>query len=128
MGTGAEGEAGVEVEGDPSRRDGLIPHPLGHHIEPGTDFQWFIVFLPAVGPVVFSQGDGGILLIQAPGELFQLFAAVFVVGDVELYPCDPLHSVQQFLVHIVPILPVLLQKMEKILFILNDQAVHSCGG
>ena len=34
VGAGAEGEARVEVEGRPALGNGLLPQPLGHHIEP----------------------------------------------------------------------------------------------
>ena len=108
VGPRPEGEPRVQIEGDPSLGDRLLPLPLGDHIEAFSDGQRFIVLLPAVRPVVVHQGSGGVLTLQAPGVPLQLGPAVRIVGDIELHPGDPPHPVQQLLVHIVPILAVLL--------------------
>ena len=128
VGAGAEGEAGVEVQGAAALWNGLIPHPLGHYIEAPADLQRFIVLLPAVRPIVVRQGGDGVLRVQATCVLLQLDPAGPVVGDVELHPGDAPHPVHQLLVHIVPVLPVLLQKLLELPLILDDQPGHARGG
>ena len=77
VGAGAEGEAGVEVQGAAALWNGLIPHPLGHYIEAPADLQRFIVLLPAVRPIVVRQGGDGVLRVQATCVLLQLDPAVY---------------------------------------------------
>ena len=125
---GTEGETGIEVEGHPAVGHGIVLFPLGHHIQPLPDGERLVVLLPAVGPVVVIERSHRILTVQSMGVLGQLSTAVSVVGDVELDPGDSLHAVQQLLVHIVPVLPVLLQKLLELRLVLNDQSGHTGGG
>ena len=105
---GAEGQAGVQIERGPPWGDRLRPHPLRDHVEPGADLHGLVVLLPAVGPVVFRQGHGGVLPAKALGVPGQKRLAVRVVGNVEFHPAHAPHPLQKLLVHIVPVLPVLL--------------------
>ena len=52
---------------------------------------------------------------------------VGVVGDVELYPGDPLHLLQQGVVHVVPVLAVFLQEGPELLLFLHRQAGDAVG-
>ena len=108
VGAGAEGEAGVQIQGAAALGHGLVPLPLGHHIQSVPDCQGLVIFLPAIGPVVVAQGGDGVLKAQTVGVPLQLGVSVGIVGDIELHPGDPPHPVQQLLVHIVPVLAVLL--------------------
>ena len=128
VGTGAEGEPGIEIERHPAVGDRILLLPLGDNIQPLTDGERLVVLLPAVGPVVVAERSHRVLAVQTMGVLGQLSTAVSVVGDVELDPGNSLHAVQQLLVHIVPVLPVLLQKLLELRLVLNDQSGHSGGG
>lgn len=128
VGPGAEGEAGVHQQpGGPVGDGGGVPLPFGHDVEPFPDGQGAVVLLPAVGPVVLPEGDGGVGQVNAGQVGLQLGLAVGVVGDVELHPGDPLHLVQQGLVHIVPVLAVLLQEGPELLLFLHRQAGDAVG-
>ena len=124
MATGAEDEAGVQVEGGASRRDRLPLLPLGHDVEPLPHGHGLVVFLPASGPVLLSKPGGSIGGVDARHPSLQLLFPIRVVGDVELDPRRPLHALQELVVHIVPVLPVLFQKGLEVLLVLDDQA---CG-
>ena len=128
MATGAEDEAGVQVEGGAPRRDRLPLLPLGHDVEPLPHGHGLVVFLPASGPVLLSKPGGSIGGVDARHPSLQLLFPIRVVGDVELDPRRPLHALQELVVHIVPVLPVLFQELEEFPLILDDQPGHACGG
>ena len=129
VGAGAEGEAGVQVQGHPAVGDGLALHPLGDDVHPLTHRDGLIILLPGGGPVLLPQGDGlGLVLLQAPEGGSHLGLALFIVRDIELYPAGPLHVAGQILVYIVPVLAVLLQKAEKFALFLHHQPGHAVIG
>ncbi len=128
MGPGPKGKAGIEIDRHLTPGGRLLPLPLRNDIKPLPHSQGLIILLPAGGPVVLPKGSGGIGGVDPPHPLLPLGLSGGVVRDIKLYPADPLHRLQQVVVHIVPILAVLLQKGAEIGLILQDQAGDSIHG
>ena len=133
---GAEGQPRVQAQLHPVPGLGLLP--VRHHDEPFTDLHGLIEGLPVVLPVrvldaVHGYDEGGVIGV----DLFQLRhghahsghlgeALVALLG----VECDPAlagHGAVQLLIHIVPVLLVLLQKLVEVRLILHGKAVNTQG-
>ena len=120
---GAEDEARVEPQRQAAVRRGV--EPLGHDDEPFADFNGLIVLPPVILPVAVAHGRGRQRAADAGADGFQLRAAVVIVGEVEL---DARHAAKlrlECVVHVVPVLVVLLQKLLKIRLVLHDHAARA---
>ena len=120
---GAEDEAGVEPQRQAAVRRRV--EPLGHDDEPFADFNGLIVLPPVILPVAVAHGCGRQRAADAGADGFQLRAAVVIVGEVEL---DARHAAKlrlERVVHVVPVLVVLLQKLLKIRLVLHDHAARA---
>ena len=66
--------------------------------------------------------------LQGGAETAQLGKSVVIRRKIEGDPGLALHGRFQILVHIVPILMIVFQKILKILFVVDHHAVHTVGG
>ena len=124
---GAEGEAGVQPEDEPLRslRDGL---PAREDEQPFAYLNGLVILLPALGPVLVRDGAALGLKAGAVREGGELRAALRRVLNVELHSGDAAVARFQLLVHVVPILPVLLQKTAEVRLVLYDETLGAEGG
>ena len=127
MAAGAEGEAGVQPEDEPLRslRDGL---PAREDEQPFAYLNGLVILLPALGPVLVRDGAALGLKAGAVREGGELRAALRRVLNVELHSGDAAVARFQLLVHVVPILPVLLQKTAEVRLVLYDETLRAEGG
>ena len=141
---GAEGQAGIQHQRYPARPEprpdlGILPQPLRHHQQPVPDLHGLVVLLPVVLPVgvlQIVQGHqqraavvpGLLQLLQGDADLPQLGEALVPRLQVEGDPGPALHLLPQILVHIVPVLMVVLQKVLKLRLVVDHHAVDPVGG
>ena len=119
----AEDEAGVEPQRQAAVRRRV--EPLGHDDEPFACLDRLIVLPPVIFPVAVAHGRGCQLTADTGADGGQLRAAVVIIGKVKL---DARHAAKlrlERVVHIVPVLMVLLQKLLKIRLILHDHAARA---
>ena len=119
----AEDEAGVEPQRQAAVRRRV--EPLGHDDEPFACLDRLIVLPPVIFPVAVAHGRGRQLTADTGADGGQLRAAVVIVGKVKL---DARHAAKlrlERVVHIVPVLMVLLQKLLKIRLVLHDHAARA---
>ena len=120
---GAEDEARVEPQRQAAVRRRV--EPLGHDDEPFADFDRLIILPPVVLPVAVAHGRGRQLAADAGTDGCQLRAAAVIVGKVELDARQAAKLRLECVVHVVPVLMVLLQKLLKIRLILHDHAARA---
>jgi len=125
---GAEGEAGIQIEGGAAGGHGGLALPVGDDVELFSHRDGLVILLPAGGPVVFLKGLGGVGGVDAGEPGVPLAIAVGVVGDVEGHLAQALHAVFQVAVHVVPILPVFRQEAAEVGLILDLQAGGAVHG
>ena len=116
----AEDEPRIEPQRDAPVRRRI--EPFGHDDELFADFDRLIVLPPVILPVAVAHGRGRQLAAEAGADGRKLRAAVVIVREVEL---DARHAAKlrlERVVHIVPVLMVLLQKLLKIRLVLHDHA------
>jgi len=92
---------------------------------PSACLDRLIVLPPVIFPVAVAHGRGRQLTADTGADGGQLRAAIVIVGKVEL---DARHAAKlrlERVVHIVPVLMVLLQKLLKIRLILYDHAART---
>ena len=134
---GAEGQAGVQIQRNPL--PGIRILPLGHHQQPISDLNGLVILLPVVLPVLVRQVVQGhheaapvlalsAQVLQGQADLPQLGEACLVRLEVEGHPGQSLHAAGEVLVHVVPILAVVLQKLPELRLVVNHHAVHIQGG
>ena len=128
---GTEGEARVQHQLHPPSGLGLLP--LGYHQQPLPDLHGLVELLPVVFPVRIGHVVDGqqhravlrMLLFQGghgDAHLRHDVQGILVPLQVEGDAADAGLFPQQVLIHIVPILPVMLQKILEIRFIVDDDA------
>ena len=129
---GAEGQTGVQHQLHPSMIPlGLLP--LGDYQQPLPDLHGLVEFLPVVFPVrvrhvVDGQPQGGVVRVR----LFQLRHGDTHLRDgvqrrlvplqIEGDAADAGLLPQQLLVHIVPVLLIMLQKVLEVRLVVDDDA------
>ena len=124
MSAGAEGEAGVEAQQQPLR-------VLRYRLPAGEDEQLFaylyglVVLLPVLGPVLVGHDARLRLEPRAVREGGETRAALGRVLHVELDAGNAAVARLQLLVHVVPVLPVLLEKAAEVRLVLYDQPVRT---
>ncbi len=140
MASGAENQAGIEVNCRSSIRNRIAPLPFRNHIQPIADGEGLVILLPVVGPVLFLQGgqgdfQGAAVRLCAGAEAGQSrlqFAQpcvpVLVVGEIAFHPVDTPALLLQLFVHLVPAVPVFVGKLSKICLFLYHQSGDSHGG
>ena len=137
MAAGAEGQARVQNEGDPAAAVGLLP--LGDDQQPLANFHGLVVLLPVVLPVgvlqvVHGHEQGAAVCaallqgLQGDADLTHFGEALLVGGEVEGDPGRAVHLLLQLLVHIVPILVVVLQKVLEFGLVVDHHAVDAQSG
>ena len=131
MTAGAEGQSRIQHQLHPAVIAGLLP--LGHYQQPLPDLHGLVELLPVVLPV----GVGHV--VDGQQQRTAVRTGLFQVGHGDAHPCDDVQRrliplqiegdaadarlfPQQLLVHIVPVLPVVLQKVLEIVLIIDDDA------
>ena len=145
MRAGSEDHAGVQNHRNPVGLR-LLRHPLGQHNQALADGNGLVVLLPIVLPVLILHRGGlqlqgaewqrGVLraeLVQMRAQQRQLLLHAGPVLQIQPDLGESLHLLLQCLVHIIPVLAILLQKLMKLLLIVHNKAVISerrqiCGG
>ena len=133
---GAEGQPRVQAQLHPVPGLGLLP--VRDHDQPLPDLHGLIEGLPVVLPVrvldaVHGHDKGGVIrmglfqLRHGHAHRGHLGEALIALLGVEGDPALAGHGAVQLLVHVVPVLLVLLQKLAEVVLILDDQAVDAQG-
>ena len=112
--------------------------PLGHDQKPAADFKRLIILLPVVFPVLVlhvlerhiegSELDLRILLRKQTQLVFEIGDRLGRGGrilDVEPDLAQTLHLLFKALVHIVPVLLVVFQKLVELVLIVHNKAVEA---
>ena len=144
MTAGAEGEARIQHQGHPpggkARPDlGVLPQPLRHHQQPVPNLHGLVILLPVVLPVGVLQVIQGhqqgaavvpglFQLLQGNADLPQLGETLVPRLQIEGDPGPALHLLPQILVHIVPVLPVVLQEVLELRLVIDHHTVDAQGG
>ena len=124
MAPGAEGQPRIQPQLHPVGAAGLLP--LRDYQQPLADLHGLIKLLPVVLPVGVRHGSiGKPRLRQGREHLLhgtKTLFSVAVIRQIEGHPAKPLLLPQKVVVHIVPVLMVIFQKIFKIRLVVNDQA------
>ena len=144
MAAGAEGEARVQHQRHPALGKEpldlfILLEPLGNHQQPLSDLHGLIILLPVVFPVGVLDGVHGqkkaaavvplgLEILQGQAHQGHLGKACLsglqIKGNAGAAP----HGRLQILVHIVPVLAVVFQKVVEFRLVVNDHAVDAQGG
>ena len=120
---GAEGQPRVQPQLHPSLALALLP--LGDHQQPLPDLHGLIKLLPVVLPVGVLHGAAGETgrgeIGQQRLHIAQLLFPLGIVGEIKRHAAQALFLPQKLVVHIVPILVVIFQKILEIRLVVNDQ-------
>ena len=115
---GAEGKPRVQPQRQPAAIRNLFP--LGYDNKLAADRDGPVVVAPVVFPVavlhraVLNGREAGQQLTQHPLPLL-------VVGQIELQAADPVKTLFQFGIDIIPVLVIVFQKAPEILLALQDE-------
>ena len=144
MTAGAEGEARIQHQGHPPGGKAcpdleVLPQPLRHHQQPVPNLHGLVILLPVVLPVGVLQVIQGhqqgaavvpglFQLLQGNADLPQLGETLVPRLQIEGDPGPALHLLPQILVHIVPVLPVVLQEVLELRLVIDHHTVDAQGG
>ena len=122
---GAEDQARIQAQGQPPILGDRLP--LRYHDQLLADLDGLVELAPVVLPVaVLHHGDGDLAVGGADGA--QGLLSLRIVGQVALDAADAGKLLRQLVVHVVPILVVVLQKVLKIGLVFDHEAAYAHGG